>query len=54
MWTSAPRVRVKMGAYVLIKSMDTLVNASQDTMVITVVVSVHICVYFASVYKKDI
>ena len=42
MCMTAPRVRVKMGAHVLIKSMDTLVNASQDTLVIIVViVSVH-------------
>ena len=37
MWTSALRIRVKMGAHVVIKSMDTLANAPQDTMVITVV-----------------
>ena len=49
MWTTAPRVRVNMGAFVLINSTDTLANASQDTMVIIVVVSIHIRVYFASV-----
>ena len=51
-WTSAPRIRVKMEALVLINSTDTLANASQDTLVIIVVVSIHICVYFASIYEK--
>ena len=37
-----PRIRVKMEALVLIKSTDTLANASQDTMVKNVVmVSIH-------------
>ena len=49
MWSSARRDRVKMGALVLIESMDTLANASQDTvMKIIVVISFHICVCFAS------
>ena len=48
MRASAPGIHVKMEALVLIKSMDTLANASEDTVVIIVVVSVHICVYFAS------
>ena len=51
-WTSAPRIRVKMEALVLINSTDTLANASQDTLVIIVVVSIHICVYYASTDEK--
>ena len=50
--TTAPRVRVNMGAFVLIKSTDTLANATQDSLVIIVVVSIHVCVYFASIDEK--
>ena len=52
MLTTAPRIRVKMDALVLIKSTDTLANAPQATVVLIVVVSIHICVYFASIYEK--
>ena len=55
MWTSAPRIRVKMEALVLTKSMDTLANASQDTLVIIVVIRrIHIFIYVASIDEKDI